>query len=114
MTQDEDVTHSGGDAAAKNRISGNFHLELAKAAGNDVLVDMLKNVVARLSLVAALYERTTAERCGAHHHREIIDAIRQRDAGAARSSMESHLDEIKNRLDLSAPSRRPRRRFRRF
>ena len=102
MTRDEDVTHGGNDTAAKNRISGNFHLELAKATGNGVLVDMLKNVVARLSLVAALYERNTAERCGAHDHREIIDAIRRRDAEAARSLMADHLDEIKNRLDLSA------------
>jgi DNA-binding GntR family transcriptional regulator len=103
MTQDEDVTHSGTDAAAKNRISGNFHLELARAAGNQVLFEMLKNVVARLSLVAALYERSTAERCGAHDHRKIIDAIRRRDERSAMSLMKDHLETIENRLDLSAP-----------
>ena len=103
LTREEDEVHSGTDAAAKKRMSGNFHLELARVAGNAVLADVLQNVVARLSLVAALYERTSSNRCGAHDHRKIIDAIRRRDRASARSEIERHLDDLENLLDLSAP-----------
>lgn len=104
MTQDEDAVHSGTDLAAKKRLSGNFHLELAKAAGNAVLVDSLKNVVARLSLVAALYERHSVVRCGADDHRQIINAVRRGDTGAAKKLMDRHLEDIEGSLDLSAPA----------
>jgi len=104
MTKDEDTIHNSGDTAAQKRLAGNFHLELAKAAGNTVLVDSLKNVIARLSLVAALYERQTAERCGAHNHRLIIEAIRDGDLETAKTLMLSHLQDIEASLDLSAPA----------
>jgi DNA-binding GntR family transcriptional regulator len=102
-THDEDAVHSGDDAAAKNRISGNFHLELALAAGNTVLFEALKTIIARLALVSALYERETSNRCGAHDHREILEAIRQKDDARAVRLMEDHLQELENRMDLSAP-----------
>lgn len=102
MTEEEDTIHSGADTAAKKRLAGNFHLELAKAAGNTVLVGSLKNVIARLSLVAALYERQSTERCGAHDHREIIKAIRDGDRESALSLMEKHLQHLEDSLDLSA------------
>lgn len=103
-TRDEDAVHSGNDTAAKNRISGNFHLALAAAAGNTVLYDMLKTTIARLALVSALYERETSNRCGAHDHREILVAIRQKDAERATQLMEAHLAELESRMDLSAPA----------
>jgi DNA-binding GntR family transcriptional regulator len=102
-TREEDMVHSGDDTAAQNRMSGNFHLELAAAAGNTVLYEALKTINARLALVAALYERETSNRCGAHDHREILDSIRQRDAERAADLMQKHLAELESRLDLSAP-----------
>ena len=102
-TRYEDAVHSGDDTAAKNRISGNFHLELAEAAGNSVLADALKTIVARIALVSALYERPGADKCGAQEHREILEAIRQKDVAQAHALMERHLDELEARLDLTAP-----------
>ena len=103
MTDKEEMIHGGDDRAAQMRISGNFHLELAKAAGNTVLEEALKNVVARLSLVAALYERQSVQRCGADAHRQILRAVHGGDAVQARQLMSDHLDEIESSLDLSAP-----------
>lgn len=103
ITRDEEAIHSGTDAVAKKRIAGNFHVELAQAAGNAVLTDMLRNLVARLSLVAALYETRTANCCGSNDHRAIIEAIARRDRDAARARMLAHLDAIEASLDLSAP-----------
>ena len=103
MTDTEEAIHGGNDRAAQIRISGNFHLELAKAAGNSVLEESLKNVVARLSLVAALYERQGVERCGADAHRLIVQAVQRSNAPEACRLMGKHLDEIEASLDLSAP-----------
>ena len=104
MTEDEDTIHGRDDRAAQKRLAGNFHIELAKAAGNTVLVVSLKNLVARLSLVASLYERQTRERCGADNHRQILEAIRSGDQDAAKVLMESHLADIEASLNLPAPA----------
>jgi DNA-binding GntR family transcriptional regulator len=102
ITRDEEAIHSGADSVAKKRIAGNFHVELAQAAGNAVLTDVLRNLVARLSLVAALYETRTATCCGSHDHRAIIEAIARRDPEAARLRMLAHLGAIEDTLDLGA------------
>ena len=54
LTLEEETVHSGAGDGAKQRLSGNFHAGLARAAGNAVMEKMLRNVLARLSLAAAL------------------------------------------------------------
>lgn len=103
LTLDEETIHSGADDGAKQRLSGNFHVELARAAGNAVMEEMLRNVLARLSLVAALYERDDGRKCGAVDHRSILAAIRSGDRAAAAAAMSHHLDDLEAMLDLDAP-----------
>ena len=103
LTKEEDAIHGGSDSAAKQRMSGNFHIELSRAAGNVVLTEMLKNVVTRLALVSMLYERDVARKCGAEDHRAILAAIRRRDASAAEAAMICHLDDMEAMLDFRAP-----------
>lgn len=102
LTREEDAIHSGADDGAKQRLSGNFHLELARAAGNAVVEEILRNVLARISLVAALYERDDGRKCGAVDHRAILAAIRSGDRTAAASAMSHHLDDLEAMLDLEA------------
>lgn len=85
-------------------VWGNFHLELAEAAGNTVLTEFLRNVVARVSLVSALYEDPHAERCGPDHHRRILDAMRGRDSDAAVAAMVAHLDEMEAGMNFAGPA----------
>lgn len=102
LTLEEETVHSGADDGAKQRLSGNFHVELARAAGNAVIEEMLRNVLARLSLVAALYERDDGRKCGAVDHRGILAAIRSGDLAAAAAAMSRHLDDLEAMLDLNA------------
>lgn len=102
LTLEEEAVHSGADDGAKQRLSGNFHAELARAAGNAVMEEMLRNVLARLSLVAALYEREDSRKCGAVDHRSILAAIRSGDRAAATAAMAHHLDDLEAMLDLDA------------
>lgn len=102
LTREEDAIHSGADDGAKQRLSGNFHVELARAAGNVVIEEMLRNVLARISLVAALYERDDGRKCGAVDHRSILAAIRSGDRAVAAAAMSHHLDDLEAMLDLEA------------
>lgn len=102
LTLEEETVHSGAGDGAKQRLSGNFHAGLARAAGNAVMEEMLRNVLARLSLAAALYERDDGRKCGAVHHRGILAAIRSGDRAAAAAAMSRHLDELEAMLDLDA------------
>lgn len=102
LTLEEETVHSGADDGAKQRLSGNFHAELTRAAGNAVMEEMLRNVLARLSLVAALYERDDGRKCGAVDHRGILAAIRSGDRAAAAAAMSRHLDDLEAMLDLDA------------
>jgi DNA-binding GntR family transcriptional regulator len=48
-----------GDKALRLNLSGDFHRQLAKLAGNSVLDDFLNELISRTSLIIALYESTS-------------------------------------------------------
>lgn len=64
-------------------LSGKFHIVLAELGGNAVMTEMLSKMVARLSLVMALYEEEKQDDCGADHHRPIATALKSRDLAKA-------------------------------
>ena len=50
-----------GDEPSAIRLSGEFHLVLARIAGHDVYADFLEELVARSSLIILLYRRSRAQ-----------------------------------------------------
>ena len=76
-----------------------FHVELARLGKNEVLTEVLVKVLARVSLVNALYEVEPRDNCG--DHRNIIAAIRRRDLATARALMEAHLVDLEERVRLT-------------
>jgi DNA-binding GntR family transcriptional regulator len=66
-----------------------------------VLTEMLSKIVARLSLVMALYEEERKDDCGADHHRMIVAALKARDLAKARQLMDHHLADIEGRVRLT-------------
>jgi DNA-binding GntR family transcriptional regulator len=99
---EEVETRRQGDRQAGIRLSGRFHLLLAEAGGNQVLLGLLRGLVARSSLVIALYERPGQGDCSNHGHQQLLDAVAAGNADGAAASMAAHLDEIRAQLDLSA------------
>jgi DNA-binding GntR family transcriptional regulator len=85
---------------AEIHASGDFHLLLAKVAGNSILLRFMEELVARSSLVIALYGRSGASSCGHGDHGNILAALEQRDGGAAAKLVLSHIDHIEADLDL--------------
>lgn len=90
-----------GDKDERLKLSGSFHLQLARLGGNPVLVDFLTELVSRTSLIIALYESPGAVPCSHGEHLEIANAIRQRNRARALQYMNHHLQHIEAQLDLS-------------
>lgn len=94
--------HERGPSARRAEIkaSGDFHLMLASLGGNVILAKFMDELVARSSLVIALYGRSGISSCGHGDHASILDALETGDANKAKALMLSHIDHIEADLDL--------------
>ncbi len=84
------------------RLSGEFHLALARLQPNSVLLDYVTDLVSRTSLIVALYEAPGAPGCRCREHGTLIDKIEAGQVDAARSIMLQHLDAIEANLRLDS------------
>lgn len=101
LTDEEEHIHHHGDEKSKTVLSGKFHVVLAELGGNAVLTEILSKIVARLSLVMALYEEERKDDCGADHHRLIVAALKAKDLAKAQHLMDHHLADIEGRVRLT-------------
>lgn len=101
LADEEEHIHHHGDEKSKTVLSGKFHIVLAELAGNSVLTEILSKIVARLSLVMALYEEEKQDDCGADHHRTIVSALKAKDLAKAQGLMDHHLADIEARVRLT-------------
>ncbi|TBU87083.1 GntR family transcriptional regulator [Phytopseudomonas dryadis] len=85
------------------RLSGDFHRLLARIAGNSTLGDMLDGLIARSSLIIALYENRNGVQCSHDEHQSLAEAVLQGDSARAVRCMEQHLCNIEQRLHLEPP-----------
>ena len=85
---------------AEIHASGDFHLLLASVAGNAILLRFMEELVARSSLVIALYGRSGASSCGHNDHAEILSALERGDGEGASQLLLAHIDHIESDLDL--------------
>jgi DNA-binding GntR family transcriptional regulator len=101
LTDEEEHIHHHGDEKSKTVLSGKFHVVLAELGGNAVMTEILSKIVARLSLVMALYEEEKQDDCGADHHRMIVAALKAKDVVKAQQLMDHHLADIEGRVRLT-------------
>ena len=102
LGEEERYMNERGPAARRAEIkaSGDFHLMLASVAGNAILQRFMDELVARSSLVIALYGRSGVSSCGHSEHFAILDLIERGDAKRAADLMLHHIDHIEADLDL--------------
>lgn len=102
LREEERFKSSRGTDARRAEIkaSGDFHLMLAKLAGNVILERFMDELVARSSLVIALYGRTGVSSCGHDDHAEILNALERGDVVQATDMMIHHINHIEADLDL--------------
>ncbi|OWV98276.1 GntR family transcriptional regulator [Rhizobium sp. R72] len=85
---------------AEIKASGDFHLTLAGISGNAIMQRFMDELVARSSLVIALYGQSTISSCGHSEHGDIVAAIERNDLDEACRLMLHHIAHIEADLDL--------------
>jgi DNA-binding GntR family transcriptional regulator len=103
----ENLAEKSHDRALELRTSHEFHTLLAETLGNTVLSAFLKELMARSSLVTALYERPNANVCSQHSHGKLIELIEAGDGEALAKEMLAHLNEIEGHLMLFEKKEEP-------
>ncbi|MBL4906090.1 MAG: GntR family transcriptional regulator [Sneathiella sp.] len=83
-------------------LSGDFHLALAKIAGNESLTDYLRELVSRTSLIHVQYQskKMGNQSCSCEEHGDIIQAIREGSEEKAVQLMIDHLQVCEEQLNL--------------
>lgn len=89
----EEEAWRGNDRRAILKLSGEFHLLLAEAAGNTILLELLRDLVSRSSLIIAVYRPPGASPCPPDAHRELTAALERRERAAIKLMMQ-HLDHV--------------------
>lgn len=82
------------------KLSGDFHLKIARIADQQTIEQFLKQLISRSSLVIALYWRRRNALCESNAHHALVDALRNHDGSAAEDLMKGHLLDIYSQLDL--------------
>lgn len=93
---------STGSAPMSIRLAGEFHTLLAEMSGNFLLSRFVSDIVARCSVILAVYGRPHSADCGVHEHQEIIDAIAAGDGTKAWDLMQHHLGEVEARAMITS------------
>lgn len=95
--------HAALDAGDRGRalyLSGKFHLEIARIAKQQTIADMIDVLIARSSLIIALYWRRESALCESKAHHALIAAIADNDGSRSEELMQSHLVDLHSALNL--------------
>jgi DNA-binding GntR family transcriptional regulator len=95
----EEEAWRNNDRRAILKLSGEFHLLLAEAADNSILLELLRDLVSRSSLIIAVYQAPGTSPCPPDAHRELTATLERRERGAIKQ-MTQHLDHVFTALIL--------------
>jgi DNA-binding GntR family transcriptional regulator len=98
----EATAHDTGQRRDAIKLSGQFHIMLAQIAGNTVMLRMMKELVARTSLIIGIFGAPGVSNCRNDEHQLLLDALGAGDADWAARLMTDHLSHVQGHLDLDA------------
>lgn len=98
--QDEHTALEATDPGRALYLSGLFHMEIARIADQATIASFIETLVARSSLIIALYWRRESALCEKHAHHALVRALAEQDGALAEELMRSHLVDLHSALDL--------------
>ncbi len=98
----EDAARRTGDAGAVIKRCGKYHQVLAEQADSPIMAHFVRELIARSSLIVAIYESAPPDECELDEHHQLSELILAGEADRAGELMETHLLGIEARLDLSS------------
>lgn len=96
----EHAALAAGDQGQALHLSGTFHIEIAHIAGQATIAAFIETLIARSSLIIALYWRRESALCESHAHHALLGALERNDGRQAEELMHSHLVDLHSALDL--------------
>ena len=99
---DERRAIEGADAATRAFLLADFHVCLAEQMGHRVLVDVLRDLTARTTLAATLYQSTHDAGQSCRDHAAIVEALEAGDTAGARQLMLDHIGNVEQALEVEA------------
>lgn len=97
----EHAAMAAGDRGRALSLSGKFHIEIARIAQQQTIADIIDVLIARSSLIIALYWRRENALCESQAHHALINAIGDHDGTRAEELMQSHLVDLHSALNLN-------------
>ncbi|WP_066567986.1 GntR family transcriptional regulator [Snodgrassella sp. CFCC 13594] len=85
------------------RLSNAFHMELAKLTGNEVLVQIMRDLCLRSSLIIALFDAPAEHTCSYSDHRQLLAFLQAGDKAAVKRLMKKHLGACQQRMQQQMP-----------
>ena len=84
------------------RLSGEFHVKLAEAYGNSIILKTVRELVTKTSLIVGMFGSSSHSSCPDDEHQRLLDAIANGDGDVAHSLIIEHLNHIWEGLDISS------------
>lgn len=79
-----------------------FHLSLAEAAANPIILSLIDSIVGLLrEQRMRIFRIEGGPERGQHHHKRILEAVERRDSQAAREAMRAHLQQVREDSQVS-------------
>ena len=101
LVSEERKARKAADQQAAIVLSGEFHLRIAAIAENDTLRRFLTALIARTSLIIAVYQRSPLSGCSDHDHDDLVQLLARGDGRKAAKTVVNHLRRIEAELDFS-------------
>jgi GntR family transcriptional repressor for pyruvate dehydrogenase complex len=98
------------DPAAYIEADLDFHLALAEAVANPLILSLIDSIVGLLrEQRIKIFNVEGGPQRGQVHHKRILEAMERRDPEMARSAMRAHLEQVRQDSQASATGKRPRK-----
>jgi DNA-binding FadR family transcriptional regulator len=90
------MDQAGRDTDAFIEADLDFHLALAEAAGNPIVLSLIDSIVGLLrEQRLRIFSIGGGPERGQCHHKRILDAIERHDPNEARAAMQAHLSQVR-------------------
>ena len=108
LVKREQQAHASGNRRDAVRLSGEFHVLLAKLSGSSIYLRMMRELTPLTCLAILSFEAPTAAACPNDEHARLIDAIEAGQVKVAAGLMTEHLHHIESALDLDRANEEPK------
>jgi len=102
---------SDNNVQERSTLLSDFHILLARTAGNQVLTDILMKLAGRSSLITMLYQSSRDASCSSDEHVEFIKAAKAGEVEKAVELMTHHLHHVESALQFKEVAKSDKKDF---